>query len=282
MATAPNRFFMEQIAPDAWRLSEGTDNKAQVDSYLVVGKERAAYIDSLQFMQPVSLAAKVREITDLPVDVLLTHGHSDHAGLELVNFVEAGGFTLHMSHADIELGRAMASRARDVSPEVLEKYVSLFSPDVMHDINEGDVFDLGGVKLEALRVAGHTPGSTCFLDREGKRCFTGDAFGEFMQLEHSLKIKTYRDEIMRFEKNVADVYDALIWSGHLFLHDPQNTMAHATNMRELCEMLISGEYSGDEILPDPANPMTMFFRGSFLASYKTIHKLYYTKSKLED
>jgi len=26
----------------------------------------------------------------------------------------------------------------------------------------------------------------------------------------------------------------------------------------------------------------MFFRGSFLANYKTIHKLYYTKSKLED
>ena len=278
---APNRFFMEQLTPEIWRLSEGVDNIPQVDSFLVVGPERALYVDSLQFKQPVSLVRFVRAITDKPVDVVMTHGHTDHAGLELLEFVKAG-FQLHMSHLDLELGRQMAAHSRGVDPETAEQYAALFSPDVMQDIREGDVFDLGGgVRFEALRVSGHTPGSMCFLDREGRRCFTGDAFGELMNLPTCLNFSTYRDEIKRFEKAVADIPDTKLYNGHLFLYTPEERVAaHATYMRELVEMILSGDYPQEPQKPTEEDPKSFIFRSSLFASHKSVHRLYYTRDKV--
>ena len=46
--------------------------------YLVEGGERALLIDGLSGVG--SLKAFVRELTDLPVELALTHGHVDHAG----------------------------------------------------------------------------------------------------------------------------------------------------------------------------------------------------------
>ncbi len=278
---APNRFFMEQLTPDMWRLSEGVDNIPQVDSFLVVGPERALYVDSLQFKQPVSLVKFVRAITDKPVDVVMTHGHSDHAGLELLEFVKAG-FPLHMSHLDLELGRQMAAHSRGVDPETAERYAALFSPDVMQDIQEGDVFDLGGgVKFEALRVSGHTPGSMCFLDRAGRRCFTGDAFGELMNLPQCLNFSTYVAEIKRFEQSVADVRDAKMYNGHVFLYTPEErNLNHATYMRELVEMILSGEYPQAPQPQTEDDPKSFIFRSALFASYKSVHRFYYTKDKV--
>ena len=278
---APNRFFMEQLTPDTWRLSEGVDNIPQVDSYLVVGPERALYVDSLQFAQPVPLVRFVRAITDKPVDVVMTHGHTDHAGLELLEFRKAG-FSLHMSHLDLELGREMAAHSRGIDPETAARYAALFSPDVMQDIKEGDTFDLGGgVVFEALRVAGHTPGSMCFLDRAGKRCFTGDAFGELMNLPQCLSFSTYRDEIRRFEQAVADVRDAKMYNGHLFLYTPEErNLGHATAMRELVESILAGEYPEEVLKPVEGDPKSFFFAGSLHASHKSVHHLYYTRDKV--
>lgn len=46
--------------------------------YLIEGSEKALLIDGLTGVG--SLKAFVRECTDLPVTLVLTHGHVDHAG----------------------------------------------------------------------------------------------------------------------------------------------------------------------------------------------------------
>lgn len=64
---------IKEIAPNTWCL-----NEMAVQSFLVVGEERAALIDTGAGMG--NLAKEVKEITDKPLYVLNTHGHVDHAG----------------------------------------------------------------------------------------------------------------------------------------------------------------------------------------------------------
>ncbi len=50
-----------------------------VDAYLLIGTKHAALIDCLQNV--TGLYDEIRKLTSLPIDVLITHGHGDHAGL---------------------------------------------------------------------------------------------------------------------------------------------------------------------------------------------------------
>ena len=59
-----------------------------VDAYLLIGTKRAALIDALQYSK--GLYEEVRKYTDLPLDILITHGHGDHAGCSLKEFADAG------------------------------------------------------------------------------------------------------------------------------------------------------------------------------------------------
>ena len=45
----------------------------------------------------------------------------------------------------------------------------------LHPIWDGDIFDLGGVKLEAVMNPGHTSGCCTFLDRANRRLIGGDS-----------------------------------------------------------------------------------------------------------
>jgi glyoxylase-like metal-dependent hydrolase (beta-lactamase superfamily II) len=43
-----------------------------------------------------------------------------------------------------------------------------------HELHDGDVFEVGGVKLKAIHTPGHSPGSTCFYLASEGTVFTGD------------------------------------------------------------------------------------------------------------
>ena len=60
------------------------DDAGSSCAYLITGKEKALLIDTLNGVE--NLADIVRTITDLPVMVVNTHGHIDHAaGLPLMS-----------------------------------------------------------------------------------------------------------------------------------------------------------------------------------------------------
>lgn len=252
------KFSVEELAPGLWRFNENMGGNG-VDAYLVAGEKRAALIDALQSEQPKSLVEQIREITDLPVDVLITHGHPDHAGDEIKKMAGADGFTLYMSKDDLPVAKNM--------------FAPWFTDEMFRDIREGDTFDLGGTKLEAYRVAGHTPGSYVFLDRTNGRCFTGDAFGVWMQLDHSLLLAVYERELRRFEKVLADVPDVRLYIGHMN-QAPGGwfTAEHVTNLREACGKILSGELRGEdaEIPPQLADsPLADVMKGAKVLRYKT-------------
>lgn len=98
-----------------------------------------------------------------PVYVLLTHGHSDHiGGLEGVLSVYPVPVLLHSREADfLNIPRAKVHR--------FEQGVS--SPGY-YAVEDGEVIDMGGWKLEVIFTSGHTPGGVCY--RMGNDVFTGD------------------------------------------------------------------------------------------------------------
>ncbi|MBR6569010.1 MAG: MBL fold metallo-hydrolase [Clostridia bacterium] len=174
--------------------------EAPVDAYLVIGSEAALMIDTLESVNGVW--DEVRRLTQLPVAVAITHGHCDHAGEALQEFIDAG-CTIYMDPADLE--PLMQTTGRAYNPHVFTPFP--------------DAIDLGGVALEVLDVVGHTMGSKVFLDRERALLFTGDAVGSgdfWMQLGHSAPLGVFAEQLRGLMEKVAGLHDLVIMPGHAY------------------------------------------------------------------
>lgn len=117
----------------------------RVRQFLIPGDEEALLIDT--GFEDNHIYETVKQITDLPMKVLLTHGDLDHTG----GAREFGECYLH--EADWHL-------VKDVC---------------LHPVKEGDVFSCGGYRFEVLEIPGHTYGSIALFDREKKLLLPGDS-----------------------------------------------------------------------------------------------------------
>lgn len=175
-----------EIAPKTWLISE----YRLVNLFLVAGRKRAVLIDTGAGIGP--LREDVAALTDLPLDVLITHGDPDHVG-------GAGLFDqVYLHPADWEYSRRLPltnemrawfakSRGPIRNPGHVEEIVSLVPAQELPapaylPLAEGMVFDLGGRSLEVLHTPGHTPGSVSLLDKENRLLFTGDMVNVSMAL----------------------------------------------------------------------------------------------------
>lgn len=121
-----------------------------VRSYLIVGAQRALLLDT--GFGAGDLRSEITRLTALPVMLVNTHADLDHIGCN------AQFDTAHMHPAEYGYYRAQAGEERSVTP-----------------LWEGDVIDLGGIRLEVILIPGHTPGSIALLDEENRILFSGDS-----------------------------------------------------------------------------------------------------------
>jgi glyoxylase-like metal-dependent hydrolase (beta-lactamase superfamily II) len=79
----------------------------------------------------------------------------------------------------------------------------------------GQVFDLGGRKLEVIDLKGHTPGSVGLLDREDRILYSGDGLNThlWMQLDHSLPLRELESTILRLKADFGCAFDHIL-TGH--------------------------------------------------------------------
>ena len=77
---------LESLCEGVWKLEQG-----MVRSFLLVGSERALLFDT--GAADVNLPAMIRAVTDLPVEVVLSHSDGDHTGA-------LGRFPAAALHAD--------------------------------------------------------------------------------------------------------------------------------------------------------------------------------------
>lgn len=184
--------------------------------YLVKGEKRAALIDTGCGFG--SLKAEVDRINALPLIVLLTHGHQDHAmgAVEFdevwLNPEEQEVFLRHTDGPYRLLGLAISRDAKLVTP------ADMLPPpnyDSFRPLRAGDLFDLGGVTIEAFACPGHSRGHLVFLDREHKILFSGDAVSNasFLLGKEAVSVEEYRDNLIRLRAQLEGRVDRIL-EGH--------------------------------------------------------------------
>ena len=211
--------FIKEVRPGIYLMDEAHE----ATGYLVVGKERACVIDTMNGYNNLYVA--VRKFTDKPVTVVNTHGHPDHI-FGNVYFQEA-----YLHPAD----RPMAAEFVK-EPEFVEacKQYGLSMPP-FRDILPGDVIDLGGRTLEVFALPGHTPGGILLL-REDRILFTGDSVNHqlWMQLDGCLPLRAFVKELdkIMFLEDRADI----ILHGHARDADDISLLRCMRNgIAEICE-----------------------------------------------
>ena len=142
------------------------------DMYLLVGKKKALLIDLSNNIQWADNAAEsLRQLVaerseGRELIVTFTHNHGDHIG---------------MLHAYTETSDTPSNDNSMVQFALPEKdfsaLVSKFPAEQCSFINDGHVFELGGMNVDVVEVAGHTNGSVVFSIQGRNLMFTGDAIG---------------------------------------------------------------------------------------------------------
>ena len=190
---------IENISGNIYRIPVPLPNNPlrTLNAYVIRGKDQSLLIDTGFCMeecrQALRLGLDELGIKQQETCVLLTHMHSDHAGLapEFVGdgqpiFISAKDRALLDGYAD----RKSATHAKTASlfeaagfPAELLKQIErinpawAYAPAECHQyeaIQDGQMLEFGGYQLHCIAVPGHTPGQMCFYIAEEGIMFTGD------------------------------------------------------------------------------------------------------------
>ena len=213
--------YIREVRPGIWLMDEAHE----ATGYLVTGKDRACVIDTMNGY--CNLRKAVRELTDLPVTVVNTHGHGDHIFGNMYFDEEA-----YLHPADMEMVRMFTE-----SPEA-DEYIREQGGKMpgFKSILPGETIDLGGRTLEVYGLPGHTPGGILLLLKEDRVLFTGDSINHhlWMQLDGCLPLHEFVKELdkIMFLEEKADI----ILHGHARGEDDISLLhCMRRGVEEICE-----------------------------------------------
>ena len=168
-------FETEKLTEQLFRISEPLHFE-ETNCWLICGEERALLFDS--GLGVGDIATVVRGLTDKPVSVLASHVHWDHIG----GHGSFGEFYVHEAERQwieecfpISRENVLAELEKGTLPRDFdEQNYSIFRGVPAAILKDGDIIDLGGIRLQIIHTPGHSPGHICLWEAEKYWLFTGD------------------------------------------------------------------------------------------------------------
>lgn len=210
-----------------------------VSCFLAQGKDGALLIDTGVGLW--GLKDTLEGLTDLPLTVILTHAHCDHAGgagefsevylhPEDIPLLKIHGLEIRMGYAAVMGGAGLSE----------EDFVPPFE-GVLKPLSHGQIFDLGGLTAEIIHVPGHTKGCCSVLFPEERSILFGDAcnVNTLVMDDTSTTISEYKKSLERL-KTYEDRYDTVYYS-----HGPAVGPRECLDDNlELCGRILEGTDDG--------------------------------------
>ncbi len=264
-------FEVYEIRPGLFAIYEPGQFE-EVISYLMIGSEKALLFDT--GLGIGDMRAVVAELTDLDPIVVNSHTHYDHVGGNH-QFESVYG-----TATDYTAENAKGRKHEDVAEFVGEGWIWKKTPEgfdrdryesrpfvVVKTIEDSEVIDLGGRKLEVLLTPGHAPDALCLLDRENRLLFTGDTYYPAALYAHLPRsdFSLYRQTASRLAELADDV--DFVLPAH---NEPLNPSERLVGMRNAFEAVAASKaefvltdgnreytFEGVSILtPDPLPPIS--------------------------
>lgn len=214
-----------------------------VFSFLVEGTQKALLVDTGTGF--VGLGQTIASLTDKPLSVALTHMHPDHAG-------GAAAFSrVYVHPADIPAFRdqTLESRMGYAVSQMPESRLTAedFLPPVEEEshflpLEDGTVFDLGGMEAEFIHIPGHTPGSCCVLFPQERSILFGDACNCNTLIMFQSCLSQYRRSLQKLQ-TFRDRFDRVYYSHGA---EPEGPGRSLEDNLELCDEILAGK---DEAIP---------------------------------
>ncbi len=144
-----------------------------------------------------------------PVKILITHGHVDHVAAANELAIELG-IPIEGPHIDDKFWIDSLAESCEMAgfPPAQP-----FHPERW--LVEGDVVEVGNVRLEVLHCPGHTPGHVVYYNRQQQIAFVGDVLfqgsigrTDFPKGDHDMLIRSIRNKLLPLGDEVSFV------SGH--------------------------------------------------------------------
>ncbi len=215
-----------KIKPEGYGIDKIADGIYKVNDYnlstmfVINGETSSVVIDTGTGVGDFKAVAD-RLTEGRPYKVILTHGHTDHAG-------GRGQFgAIAVSEQDLALAKKASVAMRKGYIFIVKRFMGFRtisrkkavikkSAEPEYEIiKEGDVFDLGGRHIRVFAAPGHTKGSLVFLAEEDRILFSGDTLNTnmLMFLSESTSIEDYVKTLEKLE-GLAPLYDT-VWASHL-------------------------------------------------------------------
>lgn len=181
----------------------------QVHAYLICGEEKALMVDGLWLADGLFTEAEkilkaeygesyTQENRDKMLEMLITHGHEDHAGKGMEEFLNAG-CNVYVPEKDWPL---LAEKYEEKKSQIIflteEMCDRLSSSGQVVAGKEHYNLCLGGITVQIIKMPGHTSGSLLVWVLEWNTLFTSDAIGAgvlWMQLPECSSLTEYRPEV---------------------------------------------------------------------------------------
>lgn len=187
----------EQVAPQIYRIPvplEGNPLK-ELNAYLILGKDRPLLIDTgfrtAACRSALFSALEEHGLKPGDTEVVLTHFHSDHAGLapetalDKKIYISTNDLNLLRDNQNTKVYRTALTRQLKAEgfPDAYLAQMSTTHPGHAYapvpggnyePLSDGGILDAGGCKLQAISLPGHTPGQMCFWVEDSGILFTAD------------------------------------------------------------------------------------------------------------